>query len=285
MQDKDITEIYHLFEKQTENGLKSILNQIPGAKVIAIDPNLKDIIDKVYKFIFKEKQVYEISKLVYLDSASKVDLGKTLVFFVNSDPKVFKQICTQINHETAFDRKGNRKYVILVINTLSNVCENMLEEYGCFGHVDLHEVPLNLMPLDTDLYSSEQMSYLSTLYLQNDKTPLRSVVKGILQLESQFGRPNQIATIGRNASSCLKLLNKLLNYDKEHNHGRKFELQNDQHKNYEKLIIFDREVDFITPLVAADTVESMIDDTFKIKTGSVTVDKAIVNGWGSRILG
>ena len=46
---------------------------------------------------------------------------------------------------------------------------------------------------------------------------------------------------------------------------------------YEKLIIFDREVDYITPLITSDTVESMIDDSFKINAGVVRVDKSIVN--------
>ena len=295
MKDSEIAECYQLFKNQTENGLKEILSQIPGAKILIMDKSVKHIIEASFSIIMNPnyKQQNGIEKLMYLEQVSNLpnkDSNKTLVFFVPSDPSVFKKICTKIEQETNFDRQSSRKYVILVINTLSYVCEVMLEEHGCYGRVDLHEVPLSLMPLDTDVYSSEQSTYLSQLFLQNDETPLRSIVKGILQLETQFGRPKQIACIGKKSKNVKQLREILLNYDKDFNGGKKFEVLNEKSQLasnannsnkekmvYEKLIIFDREVDYITPLITSDTVESMIDDSFKINAGVVRVDKNIVN--------
>ena len=204
-----ITECHFLFKQETENALKILLNEVPGEKIVVLDPNSQDIIQRCFPFLMTQKQAHDITKLIYLNMATKMEQSKTLVFLVPSDPKIFKQICNQINMETDGNFRCSRKYVILVMNSLSNVCENMLEEFGCWGRFDLHEVPMNLLPIDTDVYSSEQFNYLPGLFLHSDMTPLRSQVRGILQLESQFGRPNQIVAIGANAHK-FKNLRKIL---------------------------------------------------------------------------
>jgi len=175
-----------------------------------------------------------------------------------------RSICQQIDKETQGIKNIQKKYHAIFYSCLSLSAKLLIERYGCTGIVQIYNLQCNLIPLDYDLYSRTDSSVIKSLYLKRDISSVKNISESILQLESYLGTPKRTVTLGKNAKSISELTKTLAAIlEKNTDYVRQ--------NQYDLRVIIDREIDYLTPLVTADTVESIFHDEFKITYGNCKI--------------
>uniref|UniRef100_A0A803T3X2 VPS33B late endosome and lysosome associated n=1 Tax=Anolis carolinensis TaxID=28377 RepID=A0A803T3X2_ANOCA len=129
-------------------------------------------------------------------------------------------------------------------------CEMVLEEEGIYGDVTWDEWNFYLLPLDDDILSMELPEFFRDYFLVT-----------LHLLSSLFGPFTRIYGIGRCAKMTQELWRDIMEESEVDNVGRKPEMGS--------VFLMDRDVDYVTALCSQVVYEGLVDDTFRIKCGSV----------------
>lgn len=155
--------------------------------------------------------------------------------------------------------------------------DKILEEAGVLGDVNITELPLYFFPLERDVLSLELDDAFQDLYLSKDPTPTFLLARALMGIQQKHGLFPRIIGKGDNAKRVAELLTRM----------RQELLAGDATSETEKtgltpsttmesVIIIDREVDFVTPLLTQLTYEGLIDELFGIQNNQTDVDSTIV---------
>ena len=135
-------------------------------------------------------------------------------------------------------------------------------------YFDIYNYYIDLIPIDFDLLSFEQINSINEIYCENKLNSLTDMAKAIVKLESCFGKIVNKYIKGDYAS----LLNDLI---------KREENENDVNfKDAEEIfgiIILDRTIDNITPFCSNYTYEGLIDELFDINYNKIHIDENILN--------
>ncbi|XP_009319773.1 PREDICTED: protein regulator of cytokinesis 1-like [Pygoscelis adeliae] len=156
----------------------------------------------------------------------------------------------------------NRKYKIIFSPQKFYACEMVLEEEGVFGDVTCDEWSFYLLPLDEDIISMELPEFFRDYFLEGDHRWINSVARALQLLNSLYGPFGKAYGI----TLCLSQMSYELWRDLEEasegdGQGRKPEIGN--------IFLMDRDTDYVTALCSQVVYEGLVDDTFRIKCGSV----------------
>lgn len=157
------------------------------------------------------------------------------------------------------------------------VSDKLLEESGVLGDVNIHELPLYFFPLERDVLSLELDDSFRDLYLSKDTTPAFLLAKALMDIQSKHGLFPRIIGKGDNAKRVSTLLARMRQEvlaGGGAEEGAKAGLT--PSNTTESIIIIDREVDMVTPLLTQLTYEGLIDEVFKIQNNQADVDSTIV---------
>lgn len=142
------------------------------------------------------------------------------------------------------------------------------------GDVNILELPLYFLPLEDDLLSLELDEAFSDLYQHHDTTPIFLASKALMQIQQRHGLFPRVLGKGDNARKLASLLQR----------ARK-ELDADEattqytslpSTTIENLIIIDRDVDMVTPLLTQLTYEGLIEELVGIKHNQAEIDSSII---------
>lgn len=153
----------------------------------------------------------------------------------------------------------------------------MLEEAGVLGDTNVAELPLYFFPLDTDVLSLELDDSFRDLYLAKDPTPVFLLSKALMGIQQKHGLFPRTVGKGENAKRVAELLSRMrqeLLAGEEAAEGDKIGLS--PSTTNESVIIIDREVDFVTPLLTQLTYEGLIDEVFGVQNNQADVDSTII---------
>jgi hypothetical protein len=135
-------------------------------------------------------------------------------------------------------------------------------------YFDIYNYYIDLIPIDFDLLSFEQINSINEIYCENKLNSLTDLAKAIVKLEACFGKIVNKYIKGDYAS----LLNDLI---------KREENENDVNfKDAEEIfgiIILDRTIDNITPFCSNYTYEGLIDELFDINYNKIHIDENILN--------
>lgn len=161
------------------------------------------------------------------------------------------------------------------------VSDQILEENGVLGEVNIAECPLYLIPLEPDLLSLELEDAFSDLYLRKDPTAIFLAARALMLLQKQTGLFPRILGKGDNAKRLADLLLRMrseedveASADPTNTYQTGFGMT--PSSTIDNLIIIDREVDFATPLMTQLTYEGLIDETFGIAHNQTEVDSSVL---------
>ena len=133
---------------------------------------------------------------------------------------------------------------------------------------DIYNYYIDLIPLDFDLLSFEQINSINEIYCENKLNTITDLAKAIVKLEACFGKIANKYIKGDYAY----LLNDLI---------KREENENDVNfKDTEEIfgiIILDRTIDNITPFCSNYTYEGLIDELFDINYNKIHIDETILN--------
>ena len=129
--------------------------------------------------------------------------------------------------------------------------------------VELDELPIDLIPLDTDILSLEMPHLLPSIFLDRDWTNLHIIAKSIENLINQFGEFGATHGQGEAAKIVHSLIKTMQSDRKEPPRLIKSSINH--------LVLLDREVDYVTPLLTQQVYTGILDDWFAIDCGQVTM--------------
>uniref|UniRef100_A0A8C8BF99 Vacuolar protein sorting-associated protein 33B n=1 Tax=Otus sunia TaxID=257818 RepID=A0A8C8BF99_9STRI len=118
-----------------------------------------------------------------------------------------------------------------------------------------------LLPLDEDIISMELPEFFRDYFLEGDHRWINSVARALQLLNSLYGPFGKAYGIGRCAKMSYELWRDLEEESEGDGQGRKPEIGN--------IFLMDRDTDYVTALCSQVVYEGLVDDTFRIKCGSV----------------
>lgn len=155
--------------------------------------------------------------------------------------------------------------------------DQIFEEAGVLGDINVSDVPLSFFPLEKDVLSLELDDAFRDLYLHKDVTPNFLLAKALMDIQNVHGLFPRIIGKGDNAKKVADLL---IRMQQEALAGRDGDdtsrAKLTPSMTNESVIIIDREVDFVTPLLTQLTYEGLIDEIFEIQHNQTKADTTIV---------
>lgn len=134
---------------------------------------------------------------------------------------------------------------------------------GLGNRFTVNSFNIDLIPIDNDLLSMEREGSFRQIYVDNNLTSITDLADSFLKLELCFGKVKHKYIKGERA----KLFNDLLtNKETETNLKTTDEILG--------MIVFDRNVDFLTPFTTNYTYEGLFDDHFGINRGNIIVEQS-----------
>lgn len=141
----------------------------------------------------------------------------------------------------------------------------------------ISELPLSFFPLERDVLSLELFDSFEDLYLNKDATPVFLVARALMDIQRNHGLFPRIIGKGDNAKRVADLLARMrqevlaeADYDSSTRNGLS------PSTTIDSVIIIDREVDFVTPLLTQLTYEGLVDELFGIENNQTKIDTTVV---------
>lgn len=155
--------------------------------------------------------------------------------------------------------------------------DKILEEAGVLGDVNISELPLYFFPLERDVLSLELDDAFQDLYLSKDPTPTFLLAQALMGIQRKHGLFPRITGKGDNAKRVAELLSRMRQELLAGEAGSDKPSLTPS-STTESVIIIDREVDMVTPLLTQLTYEGLVDEVFGIQNNQTEVDSSIVGG-------
>ena len=259
-----------VFKEHIEETLISIISSLPKIeKNLIIDKSLVSNINFFTSVSKLEKE--NVKKEIKILSNDMINLNTQIEIYI-IPPKKESLILIE-NHIKNYSKnieeskKQNKtilpkEFHLIFIPKINNECNDyIMNSYYFEIDTFIHNLGIDIYPLDYDLMSLEEDNIIKEIYIDKNYNILQTLCKSYLKFETVFGKIKNKYYIGENAFKLNNLIKKEeLNYS----------FENDS--NFICSIIFDRNIDFITPLCTVNTYEGLLDEHFGIKFNQIKVE-------------
>ena len=259
-----------VFKEHIEETLISIISSLPKIeKNLIIDKSLVSNINFFTSVSKLEKE--NVKKEIKILSNDMINLNTQIEIYI-IPPKKESLILIE-NHIKNYSKnieeskKQNKiilpkEFHLIFIPKINNDCNDyIMNSYYFEIYTFIHNLGIDIYPLDYDLMSLEEDNIIKEIYIDKNYNILQTLCKSYLKFETVFGKIKNKYYIGENAFKLNNLIKKEeLNYS----------FENDS--NFICSIIFDRNIDFITPLCTVNTYEGLLDEHFGIKFNQIKVE-------------
>ena len=163
---------------------------------------------------------------------------------------------------------GDKLFSLFFVPRRSANCERMLMEEGLIEQLaqPIAEMKLDLVPYDNDVLSLELRGSFRNLFIDHDHTELYYVAEAMMRLQEQFGTIPIIRTKGLCAKKVKDIMVRLRR-EKGPGGGAAAAAGGE----IDSLIILDRDVDLVTPMLTQNTFEGLVDEHFGITCSAVQI--------------
>ncbi|KAH7060881.1 vacuolar sorting protein-like protein [Macrophomina phaseolina] len=257
-----------------------LLEGIRGKKNLVFEKALSGPLNLLLKF--STLQEYGVDKPFFLENGNVDSSQRNVVFIARGDKtKTVLAIAEQIK-KLRHNGMVDHEFSVFWVPRRTLVSDQVLEEAGVLGEVNVAEWPLNFVPLSDDLLSLELEDSISDLYVRKDPTPTFLAARALMQIQQQHGLFPRIVGKGDNARRLADLLIRMRT-EVVAGSGSTTEspLGLTPSNALDSLIIIDREIDFPTALLTQLTYEGLLDEEFQIQSNQVEVDSSIVGTAGA----
>lgn len=235
--------------------LLKLLDGCEGTKALVWDLPLTDRFGLIVEFsLLQEHGVKRMFQLTG-GKLSKSDV-EHIIFITRPHVDMMDLIAQNIQREE--ESPGfEKEFHIFFVPSKSFQCKQKLEELGVANALtSIEEFRMDMIPLDCDVLSMELPYSLVDCLIHEDHSSLYFVARALNGLQKQFGAIPQINGAGKYARTVCDYLKKIQQEsgtDKE-----------DIRPEIDRLLILDRTVDFVSPLVTQLTYEGLIDEVYGI---------------------
>ncbi|KAK4162101.1 Sec1-like protein [Cladorrhinum sp. PSN259] len=255
--------------------LLHLLESVRGKKNLVIEEKLAGPVGVIVKA--STLRDYGVDKIFYLHNKNTDTSQRNVVFIARGESAhnahaIADQI-TRLQREA----QSPHEFHIFWVPRRTQLSDKVLEEAGVLGDTNVAELPLYFFPLDRDVLSLELDDSFRDLYLAKDPTPVFTLSRALMDIQQKHGLFPRIVGKGDNAKRVADLLGRMrqeLLAGEDASEMDKVGLS--PSTTIESVIIIDREVDFVTPLLTQLTYEGLIDEVFGIQNNQTSVDTTIV---------
>ncbi|CAF0708878.1 unnamed protein product [Brachionus calyciflorus] len=240
------------------------LNENECPKNLVLLKDLAKIIDETIKFT--ELKNNGVEKVYYLEK----DLAKNpdeknleWIYIIRPNVNDLKIVCNHIKEDLMKNIRYLYPYKILFSPRKLFICDLIFEQEGLYEYVSIGELENDLIRIDNDILSMENLNFFTDYFLHGDQTWLNSIAKSLLNIQYWFGSIPKIHLHGSCAKSVYELM-KRLNSISDNPVVTKL---NDY--KIGQLILIDRSVDFITPFCSPLTYEGLLNEYFSLNAGYI----------------
>uniref|UniRef100_A0A2K5DCU6 Vacuolar protein sorting-associated protein 33B n=1 Tax=Aotus nancymaae TaxID=37293 RepID=A0A2K5DCU6_AOTNA len=251
---------FSMLKRLARDQLIYLLEQVTSwKKDLFIEADLMSPLDRIANVSILKRNQHEVDKLYKVENKPALSSSEQLCFLVRPRIKNMRYIASLVNADKVAGR--TRKYKVIFSPQKFYACEMVLEEEGIYGDVSCDEWAFSLLPLDVDLLSMELPEFFRDYFLEGDQRWINTVAQALHLLSTLYGPFPNCYGIGRCAKMAYELWRKLEEEEDGETKGRRPEIGH--------IFLLDRDVDFVTALCSQVVYEGLVDDTFRIKCGSV----------------
>ena len=244
--------------------LVDCLDSVRGAKALVLDPKLIGPLGLIAEVALLRE--HHVEKIHHLNGAKMDTPCPNIVYLCRPRVEYMKHIADHI-HWHAQDNQ-RKHYAVFFVPRKSMIAERILEEEGVYGDITVHSFSMDLIPFDDDLLSLELDHSLRECLLEGDPTSLFHVARALMRLQDYYGLFPKILGVGDSAKLVKDML---LRIRKERGAAESALLP-----EIDQLVLIDRQVDMVTPMVTQQTLEGLIDEIFGVNCSFVELDADLV---------
>ncbi|XP_060558501.1 vacuolar protein sorting-associated protein 33A-like isoform X2 [Ruditapes philippinarum] len=242
--------------------LLECLDKCIGTKALVWDDALTGPFGLIAEYsLLKEHDVEKMMLLPKENQALPTSTVQNIIFVTRPKLELMDQIAQSLLRE---DQKGGfrREFHIIFVPRKSLLCEKKLKEAGVHGSfTNIEEFSLALIPFDYDLMSMEMDNSFKECYLENDNTSMFYAAQSLVTLQTLYGIIPNIDGKGECAKHVVDMMLRMRRELEGHEPQITPQIDN--------LVIIDRTVDLLTPLLTQLTYEGLIDEFYGINNTSV----------------
>ncbi|ETS87059.1 hypothetical protein PFICI_00887 [Pestalotiopsis fici W106-1] len=252
-----------------------LLEGVRGKKNLVIERSLAGPVGVVVKV--STLQEYGVDKFFFLENNNADTSQQNVVFMARGEcARHAQNIADQIKRLQRESQTGHEFHIFWVPRR-TVVSDKLLEASGVLGDVNIHELPLYFFPLERDVLSLELDDSFRDLFLSKDTTPAFLIAKALMNIQTRHGLFPRIIGKGDNAKRVATLLSRMRQEILAGDDATEADKAGQTPSNsFESVIIIDREVDMVSPLLTQLTYEGLIDEVFSIQNNQTDVDSTIV---------
>ncbi|KIY46295.1 Sec1-like protein [Fistulina hepatica ATCC 64428] len=250
------------FKEMAKTRLIATLNSVNGAKTLVLDASLAGPLGLITEVSLLKH--HGVDKMFWLEAGPLTSTTTNIVYLCRPLIKHVKVIADQIKRHAKESQVHN--YTVFLVPRVSTLVSHILEEEGVLGDVTLAPYELQFIPIADDVLSLEHDAAFKELWVDGDETIIFDSAQALHTLQLMYGLFPRIVGKGDYAYRLSTLLTR--NVPKTANASTP-ELLLAPSSNIDSLIILDRRVDMITPLLTQLTYEGLIDELIGIKNSHV----------------
>ncbi|KAJ3424267.1 vacuolar protein sorting-associated protein 33a [Anaeramoeba flamelloides] len=253
-----------IIREDYQEQLSKYFRKIRGDKALLIDPDLFGSL-----LMIVSNEFFRKNNIIVQQSLSSKPINYEegpILILVRTEIQKMNLVSSFIKEQEKKNGKNKHKYHLFFVPHQEILCEKALETSGVRQLVTLYEFDLDLFPLDQDLLTMSRNSSFASLS-QGDPEILSDVAKSLKKLEYLFGQFEEICWLGKNSKLVLQIYENLQSKRNTHT---------SENSQIKKVILVDRTIDLITPLLTQQTYEGMVDEIYGIENSILEIDPRIV---------
>ncbi|KAJ7600856.1 Sec1-like protein [Mycena floridula] len=257
----------------TEIGRKTLvdaLNSVNGAKTLVLDSSLAGPLGLITEVSLLKH--HGVDKMFWLEPGPLTSTTSNIVYLCRPLIRYIKIIADQIKRHAKESQQHT--YTLLLVPRVSTLVSRILEEEGVLGEVTISSYNLQFIPIADDVISLENDSAFKELWVDGDETVIYNSAQALITLQKLYGLFPRILGKGDHAARLAALLTS--NLPKSTDSSVPDSLL-EPSSTLDSLVIIDRKVDMITPLLTQLTYQGLIDELLGIKNSHVELPASLLS--------
>ncbi|EFJ51049.1 hypothetical protein VOLCADRAFT_103690 [Volvox carteri f. nagariensis] len=276
--------------EQARKQLLEVVDSRRGKKALVLDPAISGplgLLDTALTDLLKE---HGVVKLLYLAPGKRLDDPSysateprlsdvpTVLYLVRTSIANAQAVAAQVKSRP---KSETQDFSVFFVPRCTKACERILEEEGVLGDFrEIGEYCLDMVPYDDDVISLELDTAFYDCVCDGDSTPLYYTAAAITRLQLMFGLIPRVQGKGPAATAVRDMCFRMRRESSRlpavpplacgiNGAGGDSAVGGFVSGRIDRLILLDREVDLITPMMTQITFEGLVDEVIGIRYGSV----------------
>ncbi|TFK56782.1 Sec1-like protein [Heliocybe sulcata] len=245
--------------------LVDALNSVNGAKTLVLDPSIASPLGLVTEVSLLKH--HGVDKMFWLEPGPLSATSTNIVYLCRPSIRHVKIIADHVKRHAKESAKHT--YTLLLVPRTSILVERILEEEGVLGEVNISSYNLQFIPIARDVISLEYDNAFKEIWADGDESAIYESAQALLTLRKIYGPFPRIIGKGDHAAVYRALL------PSSNVSPRVAALAGGD--KIDSLIILDRRVDMVTPLLTQLTYEGLIDEMIGIKNSHIEVPVSLLS--------